>query len=233
MTVQQLKFYASAEHSCGYLPHRSSVSLFADPDAQLNPNIYSVLIDHGFRRSGEHVYRPYCPGCDECIPLRIPLARFEPNRNQKRTLKRNQDLRLNVSSALTTEHFELYQRYISSRHAGGAMDKTDEIQFRQFLTSDWCNTVFIETYLQDKLIAVAVTDIVQQGWSAFYTFFDPELSHDRSLGRYAILRQVELARAAQSEYLYLGYWIKDCAKMNYKSEYQPLEQFQGERWIDF
>ncbi len=230
MNAQPLKFYASNPHPCGYLAQQTAVSLFADPQAPMDTRVYSLLIDHGFRRSGEHVYRPYCPDCQQCVPVRVAVEDFRPNRAQRRCLKRNTDLSLHCVDTHQDEHFTLYRRYIRQRHPGGSMDDPDPARYRGFIDSHWCETLFYEFRLGDELVGVAVTDRLEQGLSAFYTFFDPALSQRRSLGTLAILWQVEQCRNLGLPWLYLGYWIADCAKMRYKTRFQPLQGLLGDRW---
>ena len=229
----KLNFFISTPHKCGYLDNRQSVSLFADPEYPMTPEIYSILIDHGFRRSGNYVYRPECPRCRACIPVRIDVARFERKRSQQRVWKKNQDLTVHEAKPeYSEEHYDLYRRYQETRHGEGDMAKHDMQRYIDFLRSRWSNTVFYEFRLQNKLAAVAIVDFVTHGVSAFYTFFDPILEK-RSLGTYAVLWQIERTRQLSLPWVYLGYWIKQCDKMNYKEQYQPLEMFVGEKWISF
>ena len=230
MNAQPLKFYASEAHPCGYLGGETAVSLFADPQAPMDTRVYSLLIDHGFRRSGEHVYRPYCPDCQQCVPVRVPVEAFQPNRAQRRCRKRNADLSLRLVDKHRDEHFALYRRYIRQRHPGGSMDDPDPARYRAFIDSSWCETLFYEFHLHGELVGVAITDRLEQGLSAFYTYFDPELSRQRSLGTLAILWQIEQCRRLGLPWLYLGYWIAGCAKMRYKIRFQPLQGLLGECW---
>ena len=228
----KLHFYASSPEPCGYLPDRKSISAFANPYMDMDVETYDELIQFGFRRSGGYLYRPHCPQCNECISIRIPVNRFQFSRNDKRTLKKNSDLEMNLIPArFIEEHFELYQRYINSRHTGGSMENPSRADYHRFLICDWTETYFIEYRRNKQLMAVAVTDQTSTGYSAVYTFFDPEQSN-RSLGHYSILKQIELCQSHALPYLYLGYWIKDCDKMNYKTRYKPAEGFIDDVWID-
>ena len=227
-----LHFYASSPESCGYLPDRDAVSAFANPYVQMDMGTYNQLIQFGFRRSGGYVYRPHCPNCTECISLRIQADGFNPSRNDRRTLNRNGDLFVDVKQGrYTPEYFDLYQRYINQRHAGGSMENPSPGDYRRFLLCAWARTRFIEFRLGRDLVAVAVTDLTDTGYSAVYTFFEPELAQ-RSLGHLAILQQIELARERQLPFVYLGYWIQDCAKMQYKMRYRPAQAFYQEQWVD-
>jgi arginine-tRNA-protein transferase len=231
--LEDLAFFASHAHDCGYLPDRSAVTLYADPEATMDMDMYSVLLENGFRRSGLHVYRPHCPTCRACIAARIPVEQFQPNRSQKRTLKKNTAIQTNITKpAFNEEHFELYRKYMSSRHTGGGMDDPSVDKYMEFLTSNWAQTEFVEFRLDEHLMAVAVMDILPHGLSSVYTFFDPDKA-GLSLGRYALLWQISEAQRRQLPHLYLGYWIKNCQKMIYKQEYRPIELYQDYRWHNY
>jgi len=232
--IKELKlgFYMTPEHECNYLPERNAKTMFADPDFPMNENIYTVLARHGFRRSGKHIYKPQCQQCNACIAIRLPVNNFIRNRNQKRNWARNNDLKITkVPANFNDEYFNLYQRYLAVRHPDGGMNSSDPEEFTSFLISDWATTIFYEFRKKDKLLAVAVVDELTDGLSAVYTFFEPNQSH-RSLGRFAVLTEIEDARNQGLQWLYLGYWIADCKKMQYKDEYQPLEYFYQDKWHD-
>jgi arginine-tRNA-protein transferase len=226
----ELMFYASPPHECSYLEARQAVTLFADPRARMNNTIYGTLIDMGFRRSGPYVYRPRCPGCEACVPVRIPVQAFAPDRAQRRTWQGNADLSIKVlEQGFQEEHYSLYRRYIASRHSGGGMDVDDPGQYRQFLECNWAETRFVEFRLEGRLVMVAVTDYLPQGLSSVYTFFEPEL-RPRGLGTYGILWQVEEARRLGLPWVYLGYWIAESPKMAYKQRFKPLEAYRHGEW---
>jgi arginine-tRNA-protein transferase len=225
-----LGFFLTPPHKCGYLPGQNAVTIFVDPRRRPNVRTYTALSQHGFRRSGDHVYRPQCPDCAACVPVRIPVEEFAPRRAQRRTLQANSDVTLVPKAPhYQSEHYALYERYIAARHAGGSMENPDPDSYVEFLTASWADTVFYELRAGTRLLAVAVVDHLEDGLSAVYTFFEPH-EPGRSLGRLAILKQVELARALQLKWLYLGYWIEGCGKMSYKTEYRPLEFFRGGEW---
>lgn len=227
----ELKFYATQAHDCSYLPARKATTLFLDPQQAIDAQTYADLSELGFRRSGEHLYRPHCQHCQACIPARIPTTRFRANRQQKRILKRNLDLRVRaVRPAASEEYYDLYARYITHRHADGDMYPPSREQFASFLLRDLPFCVFFEFRLGERLLAVAVTDVLPNGLSAVYTFFDP-LEDKRSLGRLAILWQIAEAARRGLPAVYLGYWIRDCRKMRYKSEYRPLELYVNQHWV--
>ena len=229
--LAHLKFYATQPHDCSYLEEEQAVTLFLDPQQHADEQTYARLSELGFRRSGEHLYRPHCSQCKACVPARIPVDHFTPNSQQKRIYKRNRYLQVTATKPrLTDEIYQLYSRYIAARHADGDMYPPSREQFRSFLVSDSHFCEFNEFRLDGRLLAVAVTDRLSNGLSAVYSFFDPEESR-RSLGRYAILWQVEEARRTGLPAVYLGYWIRNCRKMSYKTEYRPLEMLLSQRWV--
>lgn len=228
--LNELQFFASPEHPCSYLDDRTATSIFVDPSLLLTPRHYSVLASIGFRRSGNYIYRPHCQGCRACVPVRIPVEQFQPTRSQRRTFKANVDLDLVVRRVeFIDQHYALYRRYMQYRHPGGGMDEDDPDTYMRVLNSYWANTELLELRYAQQLLAVAVTDQLEDGLSAVYTFFDPDAAQ-RGLGTLAILRQIELARERQLSYLYLGYWIGESDKMDYKRRFQPLEAYDGRHW---
>ena len=229
---QKLSFYATPPHDCNYLPDRSAITLFADPRFPKSNRLYSALADCGFRRSGEHLYIPHCDSCNSCVPVRIPVNDFRPNRNQRRTWKQNLDIEVyRLPAEFNHEHYALYTRYLSQRHPGGGMDNPTPETYMQFLTASWATTVFYEMRLRDtqKLVGVAVVDVMDNAFSAVYTFYNTEFAN-RSLGKFAILFEIDQARKHGYRWLYLGYWIDKCQKMTYKNEYQPLEYYRNNDW---
>jgi arginine-tRNA-protein transferase len=225
-----VRVFQTLEHPCGYFPERRSRNLVIDPLARGIAQAYPLAVERGFRRSGGHVYRPHCAGCRACVAARVDATAFAPDRSQRRTLKRNADLELRVVPAQRTDEiFALYRRYLHARHADGGMDNPGEDDFDRFLASPWSPTRFVELRLAGELLAVAVTDVLPQGLSAVYTFFDPDHAQ-RSLGTCAILRQIELTRQHGLPHLYLGYWIDGHPKMHYKSRFRPLQTFTAQGW---
>jgi leucyl-tRNA---protein transferase len=232
--IKQIKlgFYMTPEHECNYLPGKVAKTVFADPDFPMNEKIYTALARQGFRRSGKHIYRPQCQQCNACVAIRLPVNNFIKNRNQKRNWARNSDLKITKTPAkFNDEYFNLYQRYLAIRHPDAGMDSPDPDSYISFLMTDWATTVFYEFRKMDKLLAIAVVDELTDGLSAVYTFFDPNESL-RSLGRYAVLTEIEATQNQGLDWLYLGYWIADCKKMQYKDEYQPLKYFYRDSWHD-
>ena len=229
-SLRDLKVYTTYPHSCSYLEDQEATTLFVDPRQVVDQKLYSKLSVLGFRRSGNHIYRPHCTHCNACIPARIPVAEFESTRGQRRILRRNQDLRVASSATIEDDDaFDLYHRYICLRHSDGDMYPPDREQYEAFLSSVWNCTRYFRFYDKGRLVAVAVVDRLEDGLSAIYTFFDPELDR-RSLGAYAILWEAEKAREMGLDYLYLGYWIRGCQKMAYKSDYRPLQVYRNSNW---
>ncbi|MEJ8320471.1 arginyltransferase [Pseudomonas oryzihabitans] len=229
--LARLKFYATQPHACSYLPNEQATTLFLDPSQPMNGQIYAELSELGFRRSGDHLYRPHCQLCKACVPARIPVARFRPSRKQNRVLKRNFDIKVSrCDPGFTEERYQLYARYISERHADGDMFPPSRGQFSTFLVSNLPYAFFYEMRVEDRLIGIAVTDVLPNGMSAVYTFYDPS-EEKRSLGVFGILWQIAESRRLGLDAVYLGYWIKGCRKMSYKTEYRPIELFVNQRWV--
>lgn len=232
-TSARLLLFATPPHDCGYLDGQTATTVFADPRVSNNPSVYTMLSRYGFRRSGNHLYRPQCDNCRACVPVRVAVKRFRPRRSQRRVWCRNRDLTVRASDdRFDAEHFMLYRRYISARHPGSSMDNPCEEQYREFLSCSWGHTIFFEFRSENQLVAVAVSDVLDDGLSAVYTFFDPALSK-RSLGSFAILWQIEEARRRNMQWLYLGYWIEASPKMQYKADYRPQQRLIEGRWRDF
>lgn len=231
MHSQNLNLFITAEHECGYYDDRQTANLIPDPQIQMSPGLYSMLISKGFRRSGEFVYRPHCHQCSACVPCRINTQEFKPNRNQRRCLKTNNDLTTHIVNAqFADEYYALYCRYMNTRHSDSNMSDPSHDDYSNFLLNSWNTSVFIETRKQGRLLSVAVVDILSAGPSAVYTFFEPQ-EKKRSLGTFAILQQIWLAQLYKYPHVYLGYWIKDHPKMHYKQNFNSLELFQHEHWI--
>lgn len=226
-----LQFYATPEHRCSYLENQQAKTIFVDPKAELDLHGYSQLSELGFRRSGNHIYRPHCDNCSACISARVLTTEFQPSKSQKRVTNLNKDLQVSSHQpSFSQENYALYERYINSRHQDGDMYPASQEQFETFLVESNQNTRFIEFRHNNKLLAISVVDYLEQGISAIYTFFDPKHQH-RSLGKYAVLYLIERARCEGLPYLYLGYWIRDCQKMSYKIDYLPIQLLIDGEWL--
>ncbi|QJQ95729.1 MULTISPECIES: arginyltransferase [Halomonadaceae] len=230
--ARDLRFFLTVPHACSYLEGHEATTLFLDPQETPVQDVYDSLALLGFRRSGRHLYRPHCDNCQACISVRIPVADFAPNRSQRKLLKRNADLTLHERPArFNAEHYALYSRYIRVRHADGDMFPPSHEQYRTFLTLDHPYARLLEFRLDGQLLAVSAIDVLGHGLSAIYTFFEPSEDFDRrSLGSFAVLSLIELARRHALPHVYLGYWIRECRKMNYKRAFQPLEYLHGRHW---
>ncbi len=233
MEAQKILFYKTPPHDCGYRNRKKAANIVLDPRLEPSSKLYGQLVTLGFRRSGDYVYQPRCPHCQACISLRLPVTDLRPNRNQRRILKRNTDVDIyRLGARYYPEHFTLYRRYLAARHPGGPMEQHSQTEYMDFLCSSHIDTGLLEFRLGRKLVAVAVTDYLEDGLSAVYTFFDPDYA-ERSLGIYAILRQIKEACRIGKKWLYLGYWIHDCDKMRYKTAFSPLEAYLNGSWVRF
>lgn len=230
--VRDLRFFLTVPHACSYLPDQEATTLFLDPQESPIPGVYDSLSLLGFRRSGRHLYRPHCEGCNACRSVRVPVERFAPNRTQRRISRRNEDITTRITPAyFDARHYALYADYINHRHADGDMYPPSHEQYRTFLTLDEPYAQLMELYLENRLIGVAAFDELEHGLSAIYTFFSVDESLDkRSLGTLAILRLIELTYDKGLPHLYLGYWIEACRKMRYKQNFTPLEVLDGRQW---
>ena len=225
-----IRCYVTPPFECSYLPGRSATNLVIDPSLELNDALLGALLDRGFRRSGGHIYRPNCQGCQACISTRVPADKFIPNRSQRRCMHQNQDLSHSASIAtFKQEQFELYCSYLAARHADSDMNNPSQEDYMDFLATPGVNTQFHEFRHQNKLLAVSVIDHTPNGLSAVYTFFDPSQAH-RSLGTFTILWMIQHARSLGLPWIYLGYWIEACDKMRYKTRFKPCQGYIDDNW---
>ncbi|MDN4503390.1 arginyltransferase [Alteromonadaceae bacterium BrNp21-10] len=227
-----MKFGVTQNFECAYLPEESERLLVLIEEQFTPEQSYELLLSAGFRRSGEQIYRPHCEHCQACQSLRLMVEKFKPSRSQKRIWAHNQDITVTISHSNKPEYYTLYENYITERHADGSMFPPSEEQYLSFLCQLRAKQLFFEFHLEQKLVAVAVTDEVSDALSALYTFFDPTLS-SRSLGTFAILTQIQHAKTSNKEFMYLGYQIDACDKMNYKSKFYPHQRFLNNKWQEF
>ncbi len=228
--LRNLQFYITSPYACSYLPDRQARSQVATPGYLIDNRVYGELIKLGFRRSGLYTYRPYCDRCRACVPVRLLVDHFAPNRAQRRALKRHGELvARGTEPKYDPEHYQLYRRYQARRHPGGGMDQDSRDQFSHFLLQSNVSTKLIEFREGGALRMLSVVDQLGDGLSSVYTFYDPDIP-GTSFGTYNILWQAQLCRELGLPHLYLGYWIAQSRKMAYKVNFQPLEGLINGRW---
>lgn len=233
------QFFLTGPRPCPYLPGRRERKLFtnlAGPDAAA---LHDELSLHGFRRSQNIAYRPACSGCTACLSTRVRAVDFRPSRSQRRISARNADLRRAVlEPEATDEQYALFMRYLNARHGDGGMTDMDAFDFASMIEDSSVRTRVIEYRLVDdksagdgagRLVAACLTDLLADGLSLVYSFFDPELN-SRSLGQYIILDHIEIARNSGCPYVYLGYWVPGSEKMDYKKKFSPAEILGSHGW---
>ena len=230
-TPETTQLFLTAAMPCPYLPGRQERKLFTHLTGRRASSLHHLLSENGFRRSQNLIYRPACEGCNACQSVRIVAGQYEPSKRYKRVLSKNDDLLVDVRpTAATREQYDLFKRYLESRHEGGGMNQMSFVDYEYMVEDTPVQSVLVEYRLRDHpdqpLVAVALTDVMPDGLSMVYSFYDPELAH-RSLGTFLILDHIAQVRSAQLRYVYLGYWVKDSPKMAYKAQFQPLEVQKG------
>jgi len=228
--LSTLQLYLTAPYPCSYLPGREARSQVATPAYLITPKVYTELVHRGFRRSGTFTYRPRCDGCQQCVPVRVVVDEFHPARAQRRSWQRHHDLRVEILPLQDkAEYFTLYQRYQRARHSDGGMAEDTPEQYRNFLLQSHVDSLLVEFREGAELRMVSVIDVLDDGLSAVYTFYDPDIAQ-ASFGTFNVLWQIELCRKLQLPYLYLGYWIRASRKMAYKENFEPLQGLRDGEW---
>ncbi len=231
---QTPQFYVTAPQPCPYLDGKVERKLFTALQGDRAQDLNDVLSRQGFRRSQNVLYRPSCADCVACMSARIVVNEFAPSKSQKRVLKRNRHLIREARAPWATEdQYDLFRRYLDSRHSDGGMADMDIYEFAAMIEETPVPSRVVEYYEETPqgrdLIAVCLTDVLSDGLSMVYSFFEPTRAND-SLGAYIILDHIDIARDAGLDYVYLGYWVPGSRKMDYKARYRPLQIFKSGQW---
>ena len=228
--LENLRLFSTHPHPCSYLEGKKAKTLFIDPEADISKSQHSHLSRMGFRRSGPHYYRPFCDACQACTSCRVIVSEFSTSRRYRRVLRQNEDVSISEVTDISSQaYYDMYENYIAQRHKDGDMYPPSQDQFDSFLQDASETTHFHEMRVKDRLIGLFVSDQLDDGLSAVYTFFDPDES-GRSPGTLAVLWQIFRARELGLPFVYLGYWVKDCRKMAYKVQYRPVELLLDGSW---
>lgn len=230
-TPETTQLFLTAAMPCPYLPGKQERKLFTHLTGRRASSLHALLSENGFRRSQNLIYRPACEGCNACQSVRIVAGEFEASGRYRRVLRNNDDIAIEVRpTTATSEQYDLFKRYLESRHAGGGMNQMSFVDYEYMVEDTPVQSVLVEYRLRDdpeqRLIAVALTDVMPDGLSMVYSFYDPDLAH-RSLGTFLILDHIAQVRSANLDYVYLGYWVKDSPKMAYKAQFRPLQVQKG------
>ena len=224
------QFYVTAPQPCPYLDGRTERKLFTALQVDNAQDLNDSLSQQGFRRSQNVLYRPSCAECSACLSARIDISRFTPTKSQKRVIRRNVDVSRRATSPWATEaQYDLFRTYLDARHSDGGMAEMDVFEFAAMIEETPIRSRVVEYALNDELIAAGLTDVLADGLSMVYSFFDPDLER-HSLGTYLILDHIRIAQEANLPYVYLGYWVPGSQKMGYKANFAGLEIFTGGRW---
>lgn len=229
-SFEKIQFYTTTKYSCSYIDKMDAQSLVATPYKSIKQSVFHDLIEKGFRRSGQYIYKPNCESCTACIPIRLVANKFLPSKTQKRIIKKHSYLRTKEAPLVFKQnHFELYRKYQNARHKVKNEEQNDLDDYNDFLIKSNVQSKLMEFWDGDSLKIVSIIDLVNDGISAVYTFFDPD---DRkvSFGTYAVTWLINWCKTQQLKYIYLGYWIGDCDKMKYKTNFKPYELYIGGYW---
>ena len=215
---------------CNYLPEQEERLLVAVDPRLDNELSYEQLMAQGFRRSGDQVYRPYCVNCQACNSLRVISSLYKASKSQKRLIKNNKHLKTVISTEQQDNYYALYEEYINTVHCDGSMFPASIEQYENFITSKNTQQIYIELWDEDVLINVAVTDVLSHALSAVYTFYKPSY-RDKGIGMFSIIKQIEVSLEMNKDFLYLGYQIDECKKMNYKNRFFPHQRLIKNSWL--
>lgn len=229
--MSYFKFGLSKEFDCSYLPNKKERLLVYIDEQPMTAEQYTQFQNEGFRRSQDIVYRPHCDDCNQCQSIRIDVHHFKPSKSQKRISNKNRNFEVKINSNVSAAYYQLFEKYVNSRHSDGVMYPAEPNQLDSFVECEWLSPLFIEVWDNDQLIGVGISDPSSTSLSAVYSFFDPDYS-GYSLGTFLILKQIEIAQQTNRKYLYLGYYIKDCQKMNYKTNFKPYQIRKHELWYE-
>ncbi len=224
-------FFTTAPLPCPYFADRVERRVLTELTGKDSQSLHEALTQAGYRRSHGVAYAPACPGCNDCVSVRIRVPEFKPSKTQRRIRKRNEDIvATEVAPIANEEQFALFAAYQASRHAGGDMETMDFSDYQSLLEENTIDTALIEFRCEERLVAGIIIDKLSDGFSAVYSFFDTDVEPRRSLGTYMILWLVQHAQELQQSYVYLGFWINNCRKMAYKTSFRPLEHYSSGKW---
>lgn len=232
--TQPLRFGLTAAMPCSYLPDQQEQLVFLLPGQPVTEELYRQLMASNFRRSGEQVYTPHCSACQACQSVRLPVNLFRPSRSQRRLLNKAQRMnwRYRLADQACADYFDLFEHYVAFKHADGVMYPATPEQLEPMLHCSWLPVKFLEQYYNDTLVSVTIVDVLADSYSAVYTFFSASVSAF-SPGILAVLNLVTLARQQGKTYLYLGFYIENCQKMNYKAAFMPQQRLIQGQWHSF
>jgi leucyl-tRNA---protein transferase len=231
------QFFITAAGPCPYLPGRMERKVFTHLVGHDSKNLNSQLSQGGFRRSQNIAYRPACDGCSSCVSIRVPVQSFDWSKNFRRTLKRNADMSSSIVPArATSEHYSLFRTYIDHRHGEGGMADMTVLDFAAMVDDTLVDSRIVEYRIptaykpEGELVAAVLVDLLNDGVSLIYSFYDPELEQ-RSLGTFIILDMIRRTARLALPFVYLGFWIKESHKMQYKARFLPQERLSPDGWM--
>ncbi len=228
--IVSLDFLERGElHPCPYLPGNTAREE-AFSALEFPPELYRDFMNYGFRRSGMHFYRPICPACSECRPIRILADKYRPTRSDRRVIRKNQDVEIRIGSPrFTQDKFSIYSDYLASQHSSGSDLSPSSLE--NFLYTSPVRTAEFEYRLGGRLLAVGIVDLCSRSLSSVYAFYDPDYS-SRSLGTFSAIQEIAFCRAQHIPHYYIGYLVKECASMKYKARFKPHEILnESHQWI--